>query len=65
MSGDPYVPHIGDIVRHRNGGAPWLVLEVQFGPNPVEMIVARRENIGVVEGVRRISDYEIERLGCS
>lgn len=59
MSGNPYVPLIGDKVRHRNGGAPWLVVDVQFGPNPIEMVVARRECIGVVEGVRRIDDYDI------
>ena len=59
---DAYTPHIGDIVRHRNGGAPWLVVDVQFGANPIEMVVARRECIGVVEGVRRIADYEIERM---
>lgn len=45
--GDPYLPCIGDTVRHRNGGAPWLVLEVQYGPNPIEMVIARREVIGV------------------
>lgn len=62
MSGNPYVPLIGDWVRHRNGGAPWMVLEVQFGPNPIEMHIARRESVGVVEGVRRIDDYEIVKL---
>lgn len=60
--GDPYLPHIGDIVRHRNGCAPWLVIAVDYGPNPIEMVIGRREVIGVVEGVRRIDDYQIEKV---
>ena len=59
---DPFVPHIGDKVRHKNGGAPWLVLEVAFDPARREMVIARREAGEVIEGVRLIDEYEIVEL---
>jgi hypothetical protein len=63
MSGDPCgFVHQGDIVRHKSGGAPWLVLEVAIDPARREMIVARRESIGIVEGVRFIDDYIVEKV---
>lgn len=53
-------PRQGDIVRHKNGGAPWLVLEVgTTRANEGKFVIARRESFGVVEGVRPFADYEI------
>lgn len=49
---------IGDRVRYKNGGAPWLVIDVavDWCRRP-EMVIARREIIGVVEGVRPFGEY--------
>lgn len=50
---------IGDLVIHKGGGAPWLVMDVAIDRKRHEMVIARRVLGKVEEFLRNPDDYVI------